>query len=281
MQFFFRPSRLVLAVLATSLAFATACDETTDEKIDVPRGNEGKPGYAEGCKALKGVTDTTKTDKTAITDYLVNACVIGEYFKTESFVESSQKIGSPCYCYGDACSMAGFERPDPPRIMGCDNVPTEQIGAVRGCFRSTNAAPAITPVIHFANGQCTLMMSKCTPSDSYICSFATFGDYTKVDEFRSCPDDNVLIDLDIKVSLSIGEKPQTADLAVRMCVQSCELDSDCRQGEFDPAIGKNSELKCIEIANKEQPDQKAKACIDRRVIDLDADGVDLVLRGRG
>jgi len=273
--------RLLLAL--TTLAFAASfagCEDDDNNGPEGPKGNEGKPGYAEGCKHISGAKDWNLTDKTKIIDYLVNACIIGEYYRSDEFKNSTQKIGDACFCYGQQCSMAGYERPEQQKIIGCNNVPEELNGAYRSCFRSSDERPVIQPAIYFPNGLCTLVMTKCTGAD-YICNMAAFGDYSKVDSFTSCPDGNVLADFNMSIAVAIDkDNPHRASLDVRICLPPCEKDSDCRMsGEFDATIGAQNQIKCVQAQDTDKT-KSAGVCIDPRIVSDSNIGVVLIHDGK-
>ena len=264
------------------------------------------------CEKLKGTTDTSLTDVTEVINYLVGICTISEYFQFDAFVQNESKgeIGDSCFCYGRECVMAGYQRPEQATIFGCGGVPASQNGAVRGCFRSTNAAPLIKPTIYFPNGMCTLMMSRCyqtsgdcTVTDcveidqsytnpnadptkemseydnsDYICGFATFGDWSKVNEFTSCPDDAVLVDFNMPIAVYAGTTlSQSAKIDARLCLPSCETDADCHgSNEYDAIIGEPGQVKCLETATLCKDDRTVaskKVCFDKRVIDQSSIGL--------
>ncbi|MCL2325927.1 MAG: GDSL-type esterase/lipase family protein [Proteobacteria bacterium] len=250
------------------------------EEDTEPKGNEGKPGYAAGCKHIVD-KNYALTDKTEIVNYLVDACAIGEYYRDDAFMkDSSQEIGDACFCYGQNCSMAGLERPEQLRIIGCDNVPENLNGAVRSCFRSFDMLPIIEPATYFPNGLCTLAMTRCTGAE-YICGMTTFGDYSKVDSFTSCPDGNVLAEFNMNIAIGINpDNPHRASLDVRLCLPHCEKDSDCRMnGEFDATIGAQSQVKCIQAENADKT-KSAGVCIDQRLVDNSSIGVALIYDGK-
>ncbi|MCL2325229.1 MAG: hypothetical protein FWC40_01810 [Proteobacteria bacterium] len=283
MQIGFRRLFLALTTLAFAASFA-GCNEDESEPINNdPKGNEGKPGYAEGCRHVDFKDKKWNlTDKTEIINYLVNGCAIGEYYRDDAFMKNSrQEIGDACFCYGQNCSMSGYERPEQPRVIGCDNVPEALNGAFRSCFRSSDQRENnIYPAIYFPNGLCTLVMTKCTGAE-YICGMAEFGDYSKVDSFTSCPGGNVLASFNMNIAVAISAtNPHTATLDVRICLPACEADSDCRaHGEFDATIGAQSQIKCIQAENADKS-KSAGVCIDQRIVTDSSIGVVLIHDGK-
>ena len=201
----------VVSLLA-SIALASCCFVACDDDNNSDNGGNDKD---KGNKITKHVTEdqtiectelTEKTDYSKSGDdmmeYLINHCRLSTYFQSEAFTGSDQKLGSPCFCYGDKCSMANYERPEQGKIYGCDGVKgIPEYGMVPICLRSSRLE-LVEPAIYFPNGMCALAVSSCetkydpacsnkgsancdgipTPEEDavngvrpYICSFAKFG----------------------------------------------------------------------------------------------------------
>lgn len=263
------------------------------------------------------LTNWSYTDQKEITDYLVSRGTIDSYFQDEKFTgqtKEEQNIGNACFCYGPQCDYAGYERPElqtemvtrngakvqAGKLFGCDGVPEEYNGAIRGCFR-TSDVKNIKPAIYFPYGTCALVMSKCTPSEKCydgfdtdvtctpevaklrnektICGFAKFGDYDQVDSFTSCPSEDVL--LDFVMNIHLAALGRAAKLDVRGCFPGCKEDTDCHgYGVNDPATNLPSQLKCMETAPNADG-TVAKVCFDQRSIqDTDTKVLTLVNPGK-
>ena len=269
-------------------------DDKTDQKdaegFLVPLSeNAATATNREGCETIRQV-DYSFTALNEIVNYFVNACRVSEYFLFPEFRDSKQEIGDPCFCYGEDCRYAGYERPEIEKIIGCDNVKTSIPGVVKGCFRSTDARKNhINPVIYFPQGMCTLMMAHCEELTSGardgICNFAEFGDYSHKDEFTVCPAGSALSDfiMPIEVALSV-ENPEKAKLHARLCLPKCNTDADCHgAGTYDALLGETSQTHCIDVSDKCKDDsatvQPAKVCFDQRMIDQSEIGVCVVNNG--
>ena len=312
----------MIAALSFMACGMTACDDdegdnnntsTTTPTTNTPNCSKGKQGFLATCECLDKTADYTLKDKKSVADYLAGICRLSEFFTKDEFQNTpveEQKIGANCFCYGRNCAMNGYERPElqdnsketKGMIYGCDGVPEEYNGAIRGCFRSTNI-PTIKPQIYFPNGTCALAMSKCTPSEECspgmddenctpeiakhrnnetICGFATFGTYNP-ENFTSCPDDSNGVLIDFVMNIEIIDLGRKAKLDVRACFQGCHTDEDCKgAGIYDPITQEQSQYKCVETdpaVSGEYVGKKARVCFDRRTI-KDADsGIVLVNPG--
>jgi len=264
------------------------------------------------CAPENRATDTSLTNYNEIINYLVGTCTISEYFQFETFKDNKGGLGDPCFCYGEDCVMAGYQRPEAQTIYGCQGLdPITQPGAVKGCFRSTSAK-GIKPEIYFPNGMCTVMMSRCRQTDSdctinknckviepgyvnenadrtkevakydtsdYICGFAKFGDWDKKDQFTSCPDGGVLSDFDMPIAVYMGSTlSSSATLDASLCLQPCESDSDCHGSkEYDAIIGEQGNMKCLSTKDLCRDSSRtvvdAKVCFDTRVSDQSSIGL--------
>ncbi|MBO4349858.1 MAG: hypothetical protein J6A01_02805, partial [Proteobacteria bacterium] len=277
MIYSFKRAMTVLSALSLATCVFAACDEDNDNdnkkpvndpasvvRPDNSNQQPGDLGYAASCVPVsdKDMPDWHVTGKTNIVDYLVSICKLSEFFKKDEFLNKpadQQLIGDPCFCFGPACSYAGYERPELQEtkstikgyedvsdgtIYGCDGVPKNFHGATRACLRSTSLED-IKPAIYFPNGMCILAMSNCIPSEEChkddfqcegpedakkknhdtICVFAKFGEY-KIDEFTECPNGEVL--MDFRMSINIDLLKRSAKLDVRGCFPGCNVDSDCQ-----------------------------------------------------
>lgn len=233
--------------------------------------------------------------KRDIVDYLVSVCRLSTYFQTDEFLNraaADQGIGSQCFCYGQFCEMVGYERPESQvtpsseanvygTLFGCDGV-TDYKGAQKSCFR-TSTVENIKPKIYFPNGTCSLAMSKCTPetdnAEDSICSFAKFGDYSKLDTFTACPNmEEVLVDFVMPIEVGGGVNAK-ARLDVRACFKGCKTDADCHAvGVYDPIEGAQSQTKCVELSN--DAGEKAGICFDMRTVEGVEQDMKLVHRGK-
>ncbi len=317
----------LLSLFASFSMFAMGCDDdngSNDSNNDNKGGSEKQKEYVPGvlntpsaatpqvaknapdCTVLKKSTDFTLTDYATIVNYLVDHCKLSEYFQFESFKDNKGVIGDPCFCYGEACSMAGYERPEQEKIFGCDAVGTPAPGAVRGCFRSSDARESgISPAIYFPNGMCTVMMGNCYQTDAdcakgechkidashekfdksanglgYICNMAKFGDWSHQAEFTSCPAGSkaVLTNFFMPISVTIGTNVRSAMLEARVCLPSCEKDSDCHgSSEYDAITNEQGQVKCLDISDKCKSEDyqtvPAKVCFDQRIIDQSSIGI--------
>ncbi len=264
------------------------------------------------CAPEAKETDTSLTNFNEIVNYLVGTCTISEYFQLPTFKDNKGGLGDPCFCYGEDCVMAGYQRPEAETIYGCQGLdPVTQPGAVKGCFRSTSAK-GIKPEIYFPNGMCTIMMSNCQQTDSdcsinknckvikedyvnpnadrtkevaqydkssYICGFATFGDWSKKSEFTSCPHNGVLSDFDMPIAVYMGPTlSSAAKLDATLCLQPCETDNDCHGSkEYDAIIGEAGQMKCVSTKDLCRDTTRTvvdtKVCFDTRVSDQSSIGL--------
>lgn len=267
-------------------------DTKDDEGFLVPLAESAKTATnREGCETIREV-NYGFTAINEIVNYYVNACRLSEYFLFPEFRDSKQSIGDPCFCYGDDCRYGGYERPEIEKIIGCDNVTPNAPGTVKGCFRSTDARKNnINPVIYFPQGICTVMMSDCEPltagAEDGICDFAEFGDYTQKDSFTECPAGSALSTfvMPIEVALSTTN-PEQANLHIRICLPTCEKDTDCHGYDtYDTIVNEKSQTRCLDVSNAckntDIPSQPAKVCFDQRMIDQSTTGLCVINNGSG
>lgn len=308
MVFSFKRALSVLSALSLASCMVMGCDDdaqennppTTNPGVTNPTPNPGvtNPGvvtdnhYLSTCTALDNtqVPDFSKVGKENIVSYLASICLLGGNFTLPEFLDkpaNEQVIGSSCFCYGEECEYTGYERPEQGVIYGCDAVLEEYNGAVRSCYRSSNVS-GIKPAIYFPNGTCALSMSKCTgmsedsegkkADEATICGFATFGDYSKKDQFLACPNNEVLVDFVMNVEI-VGLK-RKAKLDVRACFQGCNTDADCvGAGIYDPAVGAESQTHCVETDTADASGKKARLCFDKRTVIDSESGINLVNAG--
>ncbi|MFA5624139.1 MAG: hypothetical protein WC966_03640 [Bradymonadales bacterium] len=238
--------------LISALFMFSACDNDDakdDDKI-------------QGCEQdnADGSINYSLTTRDEIVDYLICKKTVDPFFKTEKAKNSPQTIGSPCFCYGEDCSTAGYQRPEQAKIFGCDNVPEEHQGAKRVCLRSTNAF-GIEPVIYFTNGMCSNMLAKCVPvtehAQNSICHLGAIGDAERYDEFVSCPKDSELL---VEMDLNVKVLEEEATLVTKVCFPSCETDSDCRNTETDHVFKHGQTQRVCH----QEPTSKKKFCVDPR-----------------
>lgn len=312
MSFNFKRFLSLVSGIALASCMTLGCDEDTPDTGNENTGNENTGNENTTPSGDHNIKNTCNHDddfipdwtqkngkKEDIVNYLVDICRLSTYFQTPEFLDKpaeEQVIGSECFCYGRYCEMVGYERPEaqvtPDKdafgepnpdvygtIYGCDAV-VDYMGAQKSCFRSSNVE-GIEPKIYFPNGTCALAMSKCTPktanAEGSICSFAKFGDYSKLDTFTACPDmKEVLIDFLMKIEVK-GVSAQ-ADLDVRACFKGCKTDADCSGVDiYDPIAKAQSQTKCMEVKNADG--LKAGVCFDPRTVEGVEDSVKLVHPG--
>ena len=203
--------RVISLIASLSLAAfgMVACD---DEESNNDQNKQITKNVTETetltCTEVEGTKDFSKSGEEMM-QYLIDHCLLSTYFRTEAFTGSSQKLGSPCFCYGDKCEMAKYERPEQGKIYGCDNVKAiPEFGMVPICLRSSEFK-SIEPALYFPNGMCALAVSACetindpgcakypngnktcegVPTseedpvngvDPYICGFGVFGSPEKI-----------------------------------------------------------------------------------------------------
>ncbi len=279
----------VIAAIALAAPLCIACDDDNDNKSTTTNFETRKVSDTETiqCSPLAPGQDKDLSiqDEKSVIDYLVNICSLSTFFKnSDTYLNSPQKVGSPCFCYGEDCDEAGYERPEQGKIIGCDNV--QPIGkAVPICLRSSRLE-LVKPELYFPNGMCAVAISKCTPLDDsrYICGFAKFGSvYTKdadgrlsadeavVDEEinkfieADCPDGTVMAEFEMHISVKIGEE-RKAKLHVVGCFPGCHSDADCRTGEYDYILQEPGGLHCITADPNPTTQEKAKLCFDERTV---------------
>ena len=290
----FKRSFSVISAIALASSFCCiACEDDNDETKDSGKFETRKVSETETIQCAPVITkDYSKTDEKSIIDYLVSVCTLSNYFQKDDYKNSEQKIGSPCFCYGPDCELAGYERPEQGTIIGCKNVqPVAK--AVPICLRSSNL-DIVKPAIYFPNGMCAVAISKCTTindKSNYICGFAKFGSlYTpdasgrlvgdenadaEIANFKAadCPDGSVMAEFEMNISVGIdADNPKTAKLEVVGCFPGCNTDSDCRSGEYDYILQDKGKLHCM-TANPNADGEKAKVCFDERTVEFSSIGI--------
>ena len=281
--------------LASSLCIACDDDDKKDDGGETVIKKVNDSGETVTCKETIEI-DYDKTSKSDIVDYLISVCRLSPYFKTDTaFINSDQTIGSPCFCYGPDCELAGYERPEQGKIFGCDNVQAVE-GAVPICLRSSSV-DNVKPAIYFPNGMCALALSKCTTvsdASGYICGFAKFGNFytpdangrlqgdEKADEETAkfteagCPEGSAMVKFEMNIEVEIvAGNPKTAKLDVTGCFKSCNTDSDCRTGEYDYILQDKGQIKCTE-ARPNEAGEKARVCFDERTVEHSSIGITTV-----
>ena len=259
----------MFSAIALATQFCAACDDNDDNGKNNNQGNFETRKVSETetiqCSPLapgEEIDFSIKEEKSII-DYLISICSLSTYFQnSETYKNSTQNIGSPCFCFGEDCEEAGYERPEQGPIIGCNNVqPIEK--AVPICLRSSRLE-LVKPAIYFPNGMCAVAISKCTPLDDskYICGFAKFGSlYTKdangrlvgdenadeeIAKFKAadCPDGTVMVEFEMNISVTIGET-RRATLDVIGCFPGCHTNDDCRTGEYDFKLQEKGRVHCM------------------------------------
>lgn len=277
----------VIAAIALAAPLCIACDDDNDNKSTTTFETK-KVSDTETiqCSPLSAgeEKDLSIQDEKSIIDYLVRICSLSTFFqKSDVYLNSPQTIGSPCFCYGEDCEEAGYERPEQGKIYGCNNV--QPIGkAVPICLRSSRLE-LVKPELYFPNGMCAVAISKCTPLDDskYICGFAKFGSvYTKDRDGRlvgdenadaeienfiaaDCPDGTVMAEFEMNISVKIYEE-RKAKLHVVGCFPGCHSDSDCRTGEYDYILQEAGGLHCMTAGENPTTGEKANVCFDERTV---------------